>query len=116
MQQVSVKEPARFRGAATGIVWTGAGLAVAFAAAEISSVLGYRDGWWDYRTGLSILRFAGWGAVAATVILLAGCVSARLARSRALAVVGALGLAIGAAAVAVPGYYCYAARNAPNIH
>ncbi|HEY6241191.1 MAG TPA: DUF1499 domain-containing protein [Burkholderiales bacterium] len=116
MQQVSVKDPARFRRAATGIVWTGAGLAVAFAAAEISSVLGYRDSWWDYRTGLSILRFAGWGAVAATVVLLAGCISAGLARSRVLGVVGALGLAIGATGVAVPGYFCYTARNAPNIH
>ena len=50
-----------------GTIAAGAGFGIAFvsAVAAVLAGLGTRWGWWDFRTGFMILRFAVWAGLAA---------------------------------------------------
>ena len=48
----------------------GFGIAVVSAVAALLAGLGTRWGWWDFRTGFMILRFAVWAGLAAAAISL----------------------------------------------
>ena len=43
---------------AAALAWTGLGLALACGIAELLAGLGYRWGWWHFRTGIQIMRWS----------------------------------------------------------
>jgi len=58
----------RTRRIGRAVVWGGLILGLACGAAELLSGLGYRFGLWSYRDGISVLRVAGWSALAALAV------------------------------------------------
>jgi uncharacterized protein (DUF1499 family) len=101
-----------------GTVAASAGFGIAFVAAiaALLAGLGTRWGWWDYRTGFSILRFTVWGGLAAALISLYAMVVALRNRRRRAIVFGIHGLIIGALVFGVPTYLVNQGRKLPPIH
>jgi uncharacterized protein (DUF1499 family) len=95
-----------------------AGLAIS-AAGLIAAALsgpGYRWGWWDFRTGFSLLRWAAYlGAVAATTSLVVAIVS-RPGSGRSGFVPALAGLLLGLALFGWPASLLWTARQVPAIH
>ncbi|MEW5926874.1 MAG: DUF1499 domain-containing protein [Gemmatimonadota bacterium] len=91
----------------------------AFALAILAGLLvlaagpGTRAGWWDFRTGFSLLKWGAYLGIAAAVACLAAAVRAWRMNGRWLALAG---VAIALAAVAVPWSFQRGARGAPPIH
>ena len=80
------------------------------------SGFGHKWGWWDFRAGFSILRYAAYGGMAAAGL---GAISALFAwwRGSVVAVVVAtLAVILGVITVAVPWSYLQLARAVPPIH
>ena len=101
-----------------GAIAAGAGFGIAFvsAVAALLAGLGTRWGWWDFRTGFMILRFAVWaGLAAAAISLYAMFVAWRHGYQRAI-VFGIHGLIIGALVFGVPCYLVNEGRKLPPIH
>ncbi len=101
-----------------GAIAAGAGFGIAFvsAVAAVLAGLGTRWGWWDFRTGFMILRFAVWaGLAAAAISLYAMFVAWRHGYRRAI-VFGIHGLIIGALVFGVPSYLVNEGRKLPPIH
>jgi len=98
------------------VVWGGLILGLACAAAELLSGLGYRFGLWSYRDGISVLRVAGWSALAALAVSLVGVVWAGVAGARQALVTGIAGLVMGALTFGFPAYYYYVVQHVPRIH
>jgi uncharacterized protein (DUF1499 family) len=90
-------------------------LAVLCVIAAVLSGVGYRLGWWHFRTGFSVLGVAFWGALAAVVVSVIGLVMGRAARPRLL-LVGLLGALIGAVTAYIPWSYRHLASSLPYIH
>jgi uncharacterized protein (DUF1499 family) len=90
---------------------TGACLAGLCATAALLAGLGHRVGWWDYRTGFSILRWSAWGGLAAGGASLFGLIAP--ARARVLA---AAGLLVGLSVFIVPWSYLHRRPEGPPIH
>lgn len=93
------------------------GLVVALAALAIAILSGFgnRIGLWDYRAGLTILRWAAWGGLAAAGISLWGCFAATTDRPRRGLTLAATGIVIGALTFSVP-YATYARfRHTPRV-
>lgn len=97
----------------------GAGAVIAVAAVTVSAVAlavllaagpGSRMGFWSFRTGLGLLRGAGYGGVAGVAIAALALV---IGGRRALAT---LGLLIGLAAFLPPWQFQRTARSVPPIH
>src|SRR3954463_7082888 len=101
-----------------GTITASAGFGIAFIAAigALLAGLGTRWGWWDYRTGFSILRFAVWDGLAAAIISLYAMVVALRNRRRRAIVFGIHGLIIGALVFGVPTYLVNEGRKLPPIH
>src|SRR4051812_50029002 len=98
-----------------GTITASAGFGIAFVAAIASlfAGLGTRWGWWDYRTGFSILRFAVWAGLAAAVISLYALVVALRHHARRSIVFGIHGLIIGELVFGVPWYLLSEGRKLP---
>ncbi|MEO8442535.1 MAG: DUF1499 domain-containing protein [Betaproteobacteria bacterium] len=101
-----------------GAVAAGAGFGVAFVAAiaALLAGLGTRWGWWDYRTGFLILRFAVWSGLAAAVVSLYAVAVALRHRLRRAIVFGLHGLIIGSLVFGVPWYLVNEGSKLPPIH
>jgi uncharacterized protein (DUF1499 family) len=89
-------------------------LAVVVSVAALGLLLaagpGTRFGWWNFRTGLGLLRWVAYGAVAGAAL---GLVGLLLGGARAAA---AIALVVGIAAFAVPWTFQSRARSVPPIH
>lgn len=94
----------------------GFGIALVSVAAALLSGLGHRWGWWDYRTGFLVLRFAAWGGVAATAISLFALIVALRGRVRRGLVYGMHGIILGALVLGVPWFLITEGRQLPAIH
>ena len=81
------------------------------AAALLLAGLGHRFGWWDYRTGLSILRWSAWAGVAAAGVSLLGLIAPARTRLVALA-----GMPVGLSVFALPWSYEQRRPEGPPIH
>jgi hypothetical protein len=90
-------------------------IAVAAAVAAMLAGLGTRWGWWDFRTGFAVLRWAVYGAIAAAALALLGLALA-LKGSRRSVVLALLGLAIGLVTAYVPWQWRRTAERVPPIH
>jgi len=95
---------------------------LAFALAAISALLvviagpGHRLGWWHYSTGLGMLRWGFYGALASVVLALPGALLAWRARRRPALGWAVAGLAIALIAGSVPFSMLRTARALPPIH
>jgi uncharacterized protein (DUF1499 family) len=78
--------------------------------------LGSQWGWWHFRTGFQILRWAAYGGIAAALLSLLGAIHARPGGSRRGFVLALIGLLTGAAATVVPWQWQRTARSVPPIH
>jgi uncharacterized protein (DUF1499 family) len=89
-------------------------VALAVAAAALFLLLaagpGTRFGWWDFRTGLGLLRWVAYGGIAGAALGLLGLV---LGGAR---VAAGIALVVGLAAFAVPWTFQRRARSVPPIH
>lgn len=77
---------------------------------------GAQWGWWHFRTGFRILRWAAWGGLAAALLSLLGALHARPGGSRRGFALALLGLVAGLAAAGIPWQWQRVARSAPPIH
>jgi uncharacterized protein (DUF1499 family) len=88
-------------------------VAIVFSAAALLVLLaagpGVRVGWWDFRTGLGLLRWVAYGGLAGAALGLLGLVLGGRA-------VAAIAILAGLAAFAVPWTLQRRARAAPPIH
>lgn len=78
--------------------------------------LGSRWGWWHFRTGFSILKWAAYGGIAAAIVSLFGAVAARPGGGRAGFGLAVAGFLLGLAAAGVPFSWRRTAQRVPAIH
>lgn len=91
-------------------------LAVIAALAVMLAGLGTRLGLWNFRTGLTILKWGGYWAVATTVFSLIGVIMVKAGRSRLDLLGASLGLLISLIILGVLGQWYWTARHVPPIH
>ena len=91
-------------------------LALLAGLAEIAAGWGTRWGFWDYRGGFFILRFAAYAGIACGVLSLIGCAATWPGSSRRGIVWAAAGLLIALIVVFVPWSAGQRARQVPAIH
>jgi uncharacterized protein (DUF1499 family) len=91
-------------------------LAAAFAAVALLLVsgLGNRFGWWPYRTGFEVLRWASYVGLAAAAVAIVALAVPRLRSGWARVLIGALG--VGVAVAYVPWQWQERAQSLPRIH
>jgi uncharacterized protein (DUF1499 family) len=80
----------------------------------IASGLGSRLGWWEFRSGFAMMRWAVYLGLGASVLALLLLIVPRTRRGHAGALV--FGLVLGLAASAMPLYGLLQARSLPKIH
>lgn len=78
--------------------------------------LGTQWGWWTFRTGFRVLRWAAYAGVLAALISLVGAVHARPGGGRRGFALALVGLLAGVAAVGIPWQWQRTARSVPPIH
>jgi uncharacterized protein (DUF1499 family) len=98
------------------MVVAGFALAILLGLIELFAGLGTRWGLWNYRWGISLLRCAAYGGVAAGAISLAGCIVARPGAGRRGIILAACGFLIALAVSGVPWSLQHQSRQVPAIH
>ena len=98
------------------LAWTGLGLALACGLAELLAGLGYRWGWWHFRTGIQVMRWAATTGLAAVALglaatLLASAVGARRALAASIAA-----FVVSLVVVGPPLYHWRLVDQLPRIH
>ena len=91
-------------------------VAVAAGAAAVCAALGNRWGFWDYRTGLLILKWAAYGGAVGAVIALIGGALAWLSHSHRGLSLSLIGLLIALVVLGIPWQYRQQAGRVPPIH
>ena len=91
-------------------------LAVLAALAVMLAGFGSRWGWWDFRTGFTVLKWGGIGSIAAAALLLVGAVLTRSGRARRGFIRALAGLVICLVVVGVLLNWMMTARRVPPIH
>lgn len=95
---------------------TGFLMALTSGGVELLAGLGTKAGLWDYRMGISLLRSAAYGGIAAGLVSLAGCFAARPGSGRRGIILAVSGLLIASVVSGVPWSLQYQARQVPAIH
>lgn len=98
------------------ITTAGALLAVAAGAAVALSGLGSHWGWWNFRTGFAVLKWAAIGGLLAAAVCAAGLFWALSHRTQGVLFISAAGLAIGLAAGGLPASWAWTAKHVPVIN
>lgn len=98
------------------LTMTGLSLVVLCSITGMMSGLGTRWGFWDFRTGLGILRWAAYGEAAAVLITTAGCIISGYRRAWDIFIFSVIGLIVGVVAVSVPLKMYRTAQSVPPIH
>jgi uncharacterized protein (DUF1499 family) len=101
---------------ATALAWTGLGLALACGIAELLAGLGYRWGWWHFRTGIQIMRWSATTDLAAVVLTLVAVLLAWKYGTRRALVTGVQGLVLAAIVGGPPLYHSRLGEQVPRIH
>ena len=91
-------------------------VAVAAAVAAVSSGVGYRLGWWSLDVGFEVLRWAAYGALAATILGIIGVIVTRPGAPRRGFARSLAAVIIGAATFSGPAWMLYHAGQVPAIH
>jgi uncharacterized protein (DUF1499 family) len=77
---------------------------------------GSRWGWWNFRIGFIILRWAAYGGIIAALISVIGAISTWHGVFHRSFLISISGLVIGILVFAIPGWYWRAAQRVPPIH
>jgi len=118
MTQAAASVAGGGKGARIAIVlaWIGLGVALACGAGELLAGLGYRWGWWHFRTGIQIMRWSATTDLAAVMLALAAAILAwRYGARHALAAIVA-GLALSLIVAGPPLYLWRTVDRVPRIH
>ncbi|NJD63466.1 MAG: DUF1499 domain-containing protein [Deltaproteobacteria bacterium] len=99
------------RGAVAGLL-----LGLIAALSIVAAGLGTRWGFWHFRTGFAVLRYAAYGGAVAIAVSLAGGVMAWRGSLRGGLVAATAGVLLGATAFGVPWSWARYARHVPAIH
>ena len=95
---------------------SGFGIALVSALAALLSGLGHRWGWWDYRLGFAVLKWAAWVGVAGMALSLIGCIASGAAGLKRGLFLGLAGIVIGALSFGLPWSMRSQAQGLPPIH
>ena len=115
--QQGVRQPVLSYGTmAERMAATGLALALLAGAAAALSGFGTRWGWWNFMSGLTLLRAAAIGGGIAAVLSLLGGIIARPERRRSIFSATAAGILIGLVVAGVPLSWAYRAGKLPMIH
>lgn len=101
---------------AVALAWTGLCLALACGIAELLAGLGYRWGWWHFRTGIQIMRWSASTDLAAVVLTLAAAMLALKYGTRRALAAGVAGLVLSLVVAGPPLYYWRTVERVPRIH
>jgi len=101
---------------AVALAWTGLGLALACGVAELLAGLGYRWGWWHFRTGIQILRWSATTDLAAVALMFVAVILAWMHGPRRALAASAAGLALSLIVAGPPLYYWRTVDRVPRIH
>lgn len=91
-----------------------AALALGAALALFFSGLGYRFGWWHFRTGTSMVRWSGYASIAALALTIVGLALPRV-RARSTALLGAA-LVVSAIVAGIIAMWGVRGLSLPRIH
>lgn len=91
-------------------------LSLLAAAAAIGAGAGSRLGWWHFRQGFEILRWAAYTGMTGVVLSAAGAVLSRRGGERPGFILALAGIAVGALTFGVPANAYRTARQVPAIH
>lgn len=94
----------------------GLGLGLIAITAAMGSGIGSRLGWWHFRTGFAILKFAAYTGIAGASLSLAGAVLTRPGSGHGGFVAALAGIVLGALAFGVPFNWALTAKKVPKIH
>lgn len=94
------------------VAWAALALALAAGLLLLLSGPGTRMGWWDFRTGFTMMQWAAYGGIAAALVAAAGFA---LSRGMGRAVAG-VALVVALAAFYLPWSFRQEARKYPPIH
>jgi uncharacterized protein (DUF1499 family) len=100
----------------SGIAVFGFGLALLAGLAVVLAGLGSRWGWWDFRTGFSVMKWGGFGCLAAAAVSLVGSILARPGISRRGFILGLSGLVLSSVVAGVLLQWMWTAKHVPPIH
>jgi uncharacterized protein (DUF1499 family) len=92
------------------------GLALACGAGELLAGLGYRWGWWHFRTGIQIMRWSATSDLVAVVLALAAAMLAWKYGARGSVAAIVAGLALSLIVAGPPLYYWRTVDRVPRIH
>jgi uncharacterized protein (DUF1499 family) len=112
----SVAVPGNGARIAATVVWGAILLVLACGVAELLAGLGYRWGWWHFRTGIQVMRWSATTDVAAVVLTLVAAILAYAYGARSALVAGAVGLLLGVVIAGPPIYLWRVVDHVPRIH
>src|SRR5512135_3094233 len=92
------------------------GAAVSCAFAALLAGLGNRLGWWDFRTGIMILKWAVYAEGIVVAVSIIGLIAAAFKRRKKTAAYLMIGSVISALAIGIPLSVYITARHLPPIH
>jgi len=101
---------------AAALAWTGLGLAFACGVAELFSGLGYRWGWWHFRSGIQIMRWSATTDLAGLALALVAAILAYLNGARRALAASVAGLALALVVAGPPLYQWRLVGQVPPIH
>ncbi len=94
----------------------GLSLAVLAGAAAALAGFGHRWGWWQYRTGFTVLKAAAYIGIAATAVSFAGLIVTRPLLLRQGMILSLTGILIGLLTVSIPWSWMRTVKQVPFIH
>jgi uncharacterized protein (DUF1499 family) len=97
------------------LLWS-LGLAVGFLVISVLAGFGHRFGWWDFKTGFSLLRYGFFGAVFTFFLVLAGLYKGSKEGFNRRYLLALPSLLISLILIIVPLKWLWAAKHLPRIH
>ena len=92
------------------------GLAVLSLLGLVISGLGYQWGWWHFRPGFAIMRYAAYGGIAAAILAVIGGVLTRPGSGRPGFLLAVIALVVGGITFGFPYYQLQIVYSVPFIH
>jgi len=91
-------------------------LTIVFAAAMATAGCGTRQGWWDFRSGLAILRWSAYAETVMVMVSMTACVIVGSRKAKNSLALSCIALVIGVVAMTIPVRMWMIVRSVPPIH